>query len=77
MQALPSTEASTATGAGKKCMRGPDKQPRKRRTQTQKGTRGKTVAETVAETKEAAAVQRGLEALREAAVDKDIENGDW
>ena len=35
------------------------------------------MAETVAETKKAAAVRRGLEALREAAVDKDIENGDW
>ena len=58
-------------------MRGPDKQPRKRRTQIQKGTREETVAETVAETKEAAVVRRGLEALREAAVDKDIENGDW
>ena len=69
--------ASTAPEAGKKRMRGPDKQLQKRRTQTQKGTRGETVAETVAETKEAAAVRRGLEALREALVDKDIENGNW
>ena len=58
-------------------MRGPDKQPRKRRTQTQKGAKGGTMTETVAETKEAAAVRRGLEALREAAVDQDVENNDW
>ena len=62
-QALSSTAAPTAPIIGQKHIQGPDKQPQKRRTQIQKGIKGGIIAETVAETKEATAVCRGLKAL--------------
>ena len=72
-----SSTAVTGTAPAKKRVRGPDKQPRRKKTQTEKGKGGNITAETVEGPKGAAARQRGLEALREALVDKDIKNGDW
>ena len=68
-----STVAMTGTAPGKKRVRGPDKQPRGKKTQAEKGRAG----ETTAGTKDAMARQRGLELMREAAVDCDMEEGNW
>ena len=70
---LPHELVGTAPATGKKRTRGPDKQPRKKKTQTQKG---KSVA-IVAEKEDTMAEQRRLAAAREAAVDKDVAAGDW
>ena len=76
-QTTSSLTAVTGTAPAKKRVRGPDKQPRRKKTQTEKGKGENTAVETVKGAKDAVARQRGLEALREALVDKDIENGDW
>ena len=76
-QTTSSLTAVTGTAPAKKRVRGPDKQLRRKKTQTEKGKGRNTAVETVKGAKDAVARQRGLEALREALVDKDIENGDW
>ena len=48
--------AITGTASAKKCVRGPDKQPRRKKTQIEREREGNIVAETVAETKKTAAV---------------------
>ena len=76
-QTTSSSTAVTGTAPAKKHVQGPDKQPRRKKTQTKKGKEGNITAEIVKGPKGTAARQRGLKALQEALVDKDIENGDW
>ena len=69
--------AITETASAKKRVQGPDKQPRRKKTQTEKGKRENITAETIEGPKSTAERQRGLKALQEALIDKDIENDNW